>query len=240
MDDLPIDARLIAPETAYEVEAGHVRARETGDLHAACRARVAALVHAHVASGFGVTVGLLSRTAEVDDVATDVAVVPRGLDAATGGRHVETAAFLVTRSPSHLQRKAAGLAARGVRLVVAIDVAASEVLVWSCAATWRRLEHSVLLRDPSLLVPLPVISLCEDSYVDAAIADALIARRHDAIERARAEGRGQVLLAVLAQRGLHATVREREVITGERDADRLGRWTSRILTCKSVSDLLTA
>ena len=62
-----------------------------------------------------------------------------------------------TQSLGNAGRKAAKLAARGVRRVFAIDVERSRALEWSAElATWRELDPAGHIDDPALEVPLPI------------------------------------------------------------------------------------
>src|SRR5690348_6238781 len=83
----PVDARLVAPETRYEIDEGRVVYVPPADEpHGTLHSKMSALVEAHAAPGYEVASDMLTRTSEIDDVAPDVSVFPAPRDPATGGR----------------------------------------------------------------------------------------------------------------------------------------------------------
>ena len=189
----PVDARLVAPETRYEIIGGEVfHVSPADDRHGIRHSKISALVEAHAADDFDVASDMLTRTSEIDDVAPDVSVFPYARDPVTGGRQLEQLAFEVvsTESLSHAGRKAATLVARGVRRVFAIDVGRARVLEWSGPlAAWSALDPGAYIEDPTLAVALPIEALLHAAKADDAIARALLAKRNPVIEAARARDR---------------------------------------------------
>jgi hypothetical protein len=208
------------------------------------------VLEAHIATQLQVAIHLLARTSSLDDIAPHASVFPRDPDPQTGGRRLEQLAFEIASAESlgPAGRRAAKLSGRGVRRVFAIDLARSRVLEWSSElATWTMLDPDAHLEDSALAVPLPIAALVDPTRADAAVAWALIARRHPVIEAAietavragMARGRIETLLTVLASR-FDLRPGEREQLLRERDPVRLGRWILRAASCASVADLLAS
>jgi Uma2 family endonuclease len=253
----PVDARLVAPETRYELHDGVlVHVPPADEPHGTLHSKISALVEAHAAADFDVASDMLTRTSKTSDVAPDVSVFPRARDPRTGGRQLEQLAFEVvsTQSLSDAGGKAAKLAGRGVRRVFALDLERARALEWSQAlGTWTVLDTSSQIEDPALAAPLPVHALVRAAKADDAIARALIVKRNPVIEasnreasergfaRGRAAGTQQALvealLAVLAARQLAPSGAERDRIVGEADRDRLLRWVARASSCADIADL---
>ena len=249
----PIDARLAAPETRYEIFDGEVvHVSPADESHGTRHSKISALVEAHAADDFDVASDMLTRTSEINDVAPDVSVFPYARDPVTDGRQLEQLAFEVvsTESLSHAGRKAATLVARGVRRVFAIDVGRARVLEWSSArAAWDVLDPGACVEDPALAVALPIEALVHAAKADDAIARALLAKRNPVIEAARAHdraaaeqkgiarGQAESLIAVLDARRVALGSADRARILGERDPAILARWIMRAATCTEVAEL---
>jgi Putative restriction endonuclease len=111
------DARLVAPDSRYEIEDGRVKYVAPADEpHGTRRSKISALLEAHAGADFEVASDMLTRTSEFDDMAPDVSVFPSERDEG-GGRKLEQLAFEVasTESLSEAGRKANKLVGRGVR-----------------------------------------------------------------------------------------------------------------------------
>jgi Uma2 family endonuclease len=250
----PVDARLAVPGARHEVLDGVlVHVPPADEPHGTRHVQVSALVVAHAAPGFKVACDMLTRTSLTSDIAPDVSVFPLARDPVSGGRQLEHLAFEVvsTQSLGHAGRKAARLAARGVRRVFAIDVERGRVLEWASAlATWSVLDTTAHIADHALGAPLPVAALLEVARTDDAVARALILKRNPEIEavKARAESDGKrqgrreaardALLATLTARGIAVTERDRARILGEPDPDRLLAWIARAATCATLAEVL--
>jgi Uma2 family endonuclease len=264
--DLPdLDDRLVEPETRYEMLDGElVYVPPADDPHASREAQICTLVTAHVAPGFIVAVDLLTRTSRVDDIAPDVNVYPPH-DPVTGRRQLQQMVFEVvsTRSMGNAKRKAAKLAARGVRRVFAVDVERSRALEWSAElGAWSVLDPAGHISDPVLAVPLPIGPLIQSVTTDDLVVRALRAKGNAVIEaireegqtEGRAEGKAQgraeglaegwakgmaeAVVALLGSRGVPLVSAERERILAERDPVRLERWIARAARCASADELL--
>jgi hypothetical protein len=244
--DLPaVDDRLAPPETPYEIDDGKlVRVSPCDEPHADRHSKILAVLEAHVADDYNVACDMLTRTSRVDDIAPDASVYPRARDPRTGGRQLEQLAFEVvsTQSLGDAGRKARKLAGRGVRRCFAIDVERARAFEWSCElGTWSSLDPASSIVDPVLAVPLPIAALVLAAKADDAVAAALVAKGNPVIARetaaARAEGRAEAVLQLLALRQLQPRANERERILAERDLERLARWLARALTCSRVSEL---
>lgn len=257
-EDLPpIDERLVAPGTRYEIIDGVVTHVPPADPpHAIRHSKVSALVEAHAHADFEVASDLLTRTSRIDDIAPDVSVYPRAPDPSTGGRSLEQLVFQVVsmESISHARTKAEKLAERGVRRIFAIDLVRDRALEWSRElGTWRVLDTYGSIDDPALAVPLSIDALLHTANTDDAVGRALLAKRTPVIEAARAvdraqgiasghaegiaDGRAEALITILVARGLAPTVSEREKILAVRDPARLQTWLVRAVSCGSLADL---
>ncbi len=256
-----VDARLVVPETRYEiVDGGLVHVSPADEAHGTQHSKISALVEAHAAADFDVASDMLTRTSRTSDIAPDVSVFPRARDPRTGGRQLEHLAFEVvsTETLGHAGRKAARLAARGVRRVFAIDVERGRALEWSSASgAWRVLGPKAHIKDRALAVPLPIKALVSAAKADDAVARALIAKRNPVIKAVRSQGRrrglaegkrqglaegkrrglAEALLAMLSSRGIGLKAADRARIFGEQDPARLQRWIARAATCSGVAEL---
>jgi Uma2 family endonuclease len=256
-----VDARLVAPETRYEIDDGVlVHVSPAHEPHGSRHSKISALVEAHAGPAFDVASDLLTRTSETSDVAPDVSVFPYERDPETGGRQVEQLAFEVvsTESLGHAGHKAAQLTGRGVRRVFAIDVERERALEWSRAlGTWSLLDPSAHIEDPALAVPLPVEALVRAAKADDAMARALLAKHNPVLEATRAQdrvtaraegkleglaegtarGKADALLVVLTARGISPDPAASARILGERDPERLDRWIARATTCTNMAEV---
>ncbi len=266
-----IDDRLAAPESRYEVIDGEMLSVSPADeSHATRHARIAALLDAHVDDAYDIAVDMLTRTSKVDDIAPDASVFPHARDPETGSRQLEEMVFEVVSKQrlGDAAKKAAKLAARGVRRIFGIDVEHSRLVAWSVATdTWEILPTDFVIEDRVLSAPLPGRALVESLRADRAIIAALIARGHPALmemrrggyEEGRQEGRqeGQqkgdaaarerhrlemvsVLLRSFAARGLTVDHATRERIESEPNNDVLLRWLSVAGGCARPGDIFSA
>jgi hypothetical protein len=249
----PVDENIAPPETRYEVMDGElVYVSPALDPHGTRHSKISALVEAHAGVAFDVASDMLTRVSDDSDVAPDVSVFPLGPDPVTGGRQLEHLAFEVVSKQSlgYAGRRAAKLAARGVRRVFAIHVERGRALEWSATlAAWRDLDPDGQIDDPALAAPLPVAALLSAAKADDAMASALITKHNPKIEdfgarrEAKGElagvarGRAEAVIAVLTARGVAIDPADRARILGERDLDQLGRWLGRVASCTSMDDL---
>jgi len=195
---------------------------------------------------------MLTRTSERSDVAPDASVFPSAPDPQTGGRQLEQLAFEIvsTQSLADAGRKAAQLAARGVRRVFAIDVERSRAFEWSAApGRWTVLDPAGQIEDPALDAPLPIEALVGTARADDAVARALLVKHNPVLVKklaegraegkaeGRAEGKAEAVIMVLGARGFVLDDRTRIRLLGERDARRLDRWIARATTCETLAEL---
>lgn len=254
--ELPdIDDRLVEPETRYEMLDGELVYVPPAEPPQGRRcAQVATLLVAHRSVEFEVGIAALIRTSKIDDFACHLTVRPAAPDSRTGGRQLPQLAIEIASPASlaHSGRKAAKLAARGVRRVLAIDVERSCALEWSAEpGAWTELDPAGHIEDPALAVPLPIAEMLHARRTDDAVARALIARRHPVLEayfaehrkEARAEGRvlglATAVLELLAEREVLVGDTERARILGEQDPTVLRRWCKQTATCTEVAELFT-
>jgi len=253
--ELPdVDARLISPGAGYEIHDGNlVKLPPVAPAEAVRRAKLAALVEAHAGAEHDVACDLLTRTSRTTDLTSDVSVVPRAPDPATDGRQIEQLAFLVVTHTTidGAGRKAARLAARGVRRVLALDL--EQVLEWSTElAAWSPLAGDAGIDDRALAVALPIAALLDAGKADDAVARALLAKRNpvlvaaEAAAGSRAEavadgelrGKRDALLVVFAIHGQVPVPADRTQIGDERDPARLDRWIADAARGHAIAEVL--
>jgi hypothetical protein len=252
-----LDARLVAPETRFEMLEGRlVHVSPADPPHGTRHSKVSALLEAHTGLEFTVASDMLTRTSEGTDVAPDVSVFPSALDPVTGKRQLEQLAFEVvsTQSLGNARIKAAQLAARGVRRVFAIEVERSRALEWSAAlGIWSVLDPAGQIDDPVLDVPLPIEALVTTARADDDVARALLRKRNPVLveklaERqaegraegkaeGRAEGKAEAVIMVLMARGIVVEDVTRARLLAERDPHRLDRWIARATICTTSAEL---
>ncbi len=256
-----VDERLVAPESRYEIEDGHVLYVAATDApHGARHSKLSALVEAHTSEDYQVASDMLTRLTEIDDIAPDVSVFPVEPDRDTGGRQLEEVAFEVVDSQtmSHVATRAAKLVARGVRRVFATDARRDIAFEWSGeSGSWVPLDAASFITDRVFASPLPVATLVGSSRVDDAVALALLHKRNpilrNALERGKAEGlaeglaRGkaeglaqgkvEALLMLLLSRRLIPTDSEHRRILGA-SSRQLDTWLRNVIRCGSVDELL--
>jgi Uma2 family endonuclease len=251
------DARLVAPESRYEIEDGRVKYVAPADEpHGTRHSKISALLEAHARADFEVASDMLTRTSEFDDMAPDVSVFPAERDEG-GGRKLEQLAFEVasTESLSDAGRKANKLMGRGVRRVFVIDVTRQRAFEWSVEQqAFRSLDRDSKIEDPALAAPLPIEALVHAAKADDAMAQALLVKQNPVLEAAlrtrRVEGRlagmtegklagmAEGLLAVLAARGFSLEPGEAARVLRERDPATLLAWLTSAVTCASVRELI--
>jgi Uma2 family endonuclease len=194
-----VDARLVAPESGYEIIDGRlVAVPPAHEPHGNRHSKVNALLEAFVTDAYDVACDMLTRTSETSDIAPDASVYPRARDPKTGGRQLEVLAFEIVDAQklSKAGKKAHLLSERGVRRVFAVDVPHQRVFEWSRdASTWQVLPDAGAIEDPSLVAALPVEALVKAAKADDAVARALLAKRNPvlvaAVDEGREEGRKQ-------------------------------------------------
>lgn len=245
----PVDARLVAPQSRYEVDEGRLRYVSPSDEpHGTRHSKASALFEAHAADDYDVASDMLTRTSELGDIAPDVSVFPRARDAETGGRRLEELAVEIvsTESLAEAGRKAQRLAARGVRRVFAVDVERARAFEWSRdLGTWQILSEHAALEDRCLAAPLPLAALVRAAKADDAMATALLAKNNPVLDAAlakhrvegKAEGKAEAVVAVLEARGLRLTEQERARILATREIATLNEWLRAAATIGSVGEL---
>jgi Uma2 family endonuclease len=245
----PVDARLVAPESRYEVDEGRVvYVSPSDEPHGSRHSKLSALLEAHVAEDYDVASDMLTRTSELGDMAPDASVFPRARDPETGGRQIEQLAFEVvsTEALSEAARKAHKLTARGVRRVFAVDVARLRAFEWSRElGTWQILADGAAIEDPSLAAPMPVAAMVRAAKADDAMAEALLTKKNPVLmaalarrqAQAAAEATAENIIAVPTARGLTLEAAERARILATHELATLGCWLVRAATCAKVAEL---
>ncbi len=116
-----VDDHLVEPEVSRDEIVGgrRVVASPAETDHADQHSRLDYVLQAHVASGYRVSVDLITRHGPITDFASDACVRREGIDPATGRRHLEEIAFevvsqqrerLATEKAEHMRRRPAILA----------------------------------------------------------------------------------------------------------------------------------
>ena len=124
-EELPVDARLIMPETRYEVLDGEVMEVPPRDQpHGSRHSKLSALLEAYASDEHDAACDMLTRTSELNDFAPDGSIYPIAPHPTTGGRQIEELAFEVvsTETLAHAiaQSKAFSIAGGGDTLA-AVD-----------------------------------------------------------------------------------------------------------------------
>lgn len=244
-----VDARLVAPDTRYEIIDGRLDyVAPAEEPHGSRHSKVSALLEAHAADDYDVASDMLTRTSETSDFAPDVSVFPKARDPKTGGRQLEELAFEVvsTQTLGKASRKAEKLVARGVRRVFAIDAVRLRAFEWSPElGTWQLLDPGAHIEDRALAAPLPVSALTLSAKADDAMSRALLAKNNPVLQaelsegraRGKLEGKIEALLELLAERfgppPDHVTHRVRNGT-----ADDVDRWLRQILKVDSLDELI--
>ena len=246
----PVDERLVAPESRYEILDGKVEYVPPADEpHGIQHSKISALLQAYAADGYAVAVDMLTRTSETGDMAPDASVYPAARDEQTGGRRLEELAFevLSTERLGHAAKKARALLGRGVRRVFAVDVERRRALARSTATdNWEILPADGALADPALGVPLPIAALVDAGRADDAVAAALIARKNPTIDaairagerRGALTGKREALIAVLHGRGFKPDDAVKQRIRDTEDEAQLDDWLGRAVREASLADIL--
>ena len=248
---LNVDDHLVEPEVSRDEIVGgrRVVASPAETAHADQHSRLDYVLQAHVASGYRVSVDLITRHGPITDFASDACVRREGIDPATGRRYLEEIAFEVVsqQRESLATEKAEHMRRRGVRRIFAVWVKSGKVGEWSAEGrTWRRLEAGAKIEDPCLVRPLEVGALLNAAVADNAVVEALAAKGNPAIlaRDAAAEAKGltkgaaRALLKFLVARGLEVSEAQRQEILRCQDLERLDRWLDRAATAASTSEVL--
>ena len=187
-----------------------------------------------------------------DDYATDTAVRPAGIDAATGERYREEMAFEVAYAQRRreLEARARLLSRRGVRRIFVVFVKEGTVEEWSRATeSWQALDADGAIEDRCLSAPLAVRGLLAAAAADLAVTRALIARRNAAIEehaeareargyrRGYLEAQRKTLQLALAQRGLAPDAQQLARVDACEDPELLDRWLGRAFTATHAHEI---
>ncbi len=248
-----VDERLVAPEAHAQILDGRViRMMGSNQPHGTRHFEAAHVFAGALADGYAGAVDMLTRLDDDSDAAPDISVFPAELDAKTGGRKLEEIAFEVLDSErmSHATDKVEKLAARGVRRLFALRVAARAVYEWDHAHhDWIELAPDAVITDRCFRVPVPARALVDRILADNTVAQALIARRNPVIvaevERgeARGEARGalrgrrEALRTLLTARGLTCSAEHDARIEACDEAATLDAWITRAATAKSSEDV---
>lgn len=242
-----VDERLAPPETRLEyLHGGELYASPADPPHATRHADLAFVLRASVADGYTAAVDLLARTDESSDFAPDASIYPSDLDK-DGHRQLEELSFEITseQALSVPTGKARELILRGVRRVFCILVRQARVLEWSRATDgWQTLHEDSFIEDRTFVRPLAVRALLDAAACDAAVAQALLARRNPVIEAAIAEGqeRGELegrraaLGAILDTRRVPVDEPARAKMMSA-DGPTLDRWIRRAATAGSLHEI---
>ena len=175
-----VDERLVAPESHAEILDGRVyRTMGSNQPHGTRHFEATHVFAGALADGYAGAVDMLTRLDADSDAAPDISVFPAAPDPKTGGRQIEEIAFEVLDSErmSHTTDKVEKLAARGVRRLFAVRVAARKVYEWDHDHhDWTELDEAAEITDRCFRVPVPARALVDRVLADDTVARALIAR----------------------------------------------------------------
>jgi hypothetical protein len=250
-----VDDHLVEPEvTRDEIIGGkRVVAHPAQPPHASRHSKLSYVLEPQVAPGYTGAVDLLTRHSQQDDFASDACVFKKGVDPATGARHLEEIAFEVVseQSEADVSEKAVKMHRRGVRRIFTVWVKGNQrVCEWSPETrSWRRLEADSKIEDPCLLRPLVVAALLDAAVADNEVAEALVAKgnpvirkledaaRNEGEARGEAKGRAEDILRILELRGVPESESQRREVLRCRDLERLDRWLGRALLAASANEV---
>jgi hypothetical protein len=260
-DDLPpVDARLVAPESGYEIDDGKlVYVAPADPPHAIAHGALGALLRAHCAADRTAAIDMLTRTSKTSYIAPDGSIFPTAPDPKTGGRQIEELAFevLTTTTLSEVAGRARQLAKRGVRRVFALDCLRRRAFEWSRDLdTWSILAPDARIEDRALAVPLPLDALVDAAKADLATIRAFRAQRHpefiaereegrqEGREEGRQEGREEgrheeraAMLRTLLATKFGASAAAFEDRIARATPEQLARYLERLLTATSAADV---
>ena len=239
LEELPVDEHLLRNKSPFELIDGRlIPVSPVEEPHSQAHADLVALLMAHAAPGYRVSLDMLTRVAVDSEVAPDASVYPVARDAG-GHRQLEVLAFevLATERRKHAARKAQLLVARGVRRVFAIDLRWSQVLEWDRALDdWRLLPPGSVIDDPCFVRPLPTSALrgvgASDEMMEGWVTQGHPVLRRE-VERARAEVQHEV------DRVRGEAQREVERIQAEAERAREGLRESLVDLCEAYGVELT-
>jgi len=189
---IPVDDRIVAPESRAEIVEGRlVLSPPSDEKHAVPHADLTYVLRAHVRDGFRVAVDMLTRTSEENDFAPDASVFEAERDPATGGRRLEQLAFEVVNEQalSVQSVKARELAKRGVRRLFCLVPKQGKLLEWSRETTSWSATPLTEIDDACFVRPLPSSALLRAALADDAVLRALRAKGHPEFDAVREEGR---------------------------------------------------
>lgn len=247
---LPVDARLVTPETHRQVLDGvTIETMGANPPHALAHTEAAHVFRGCLAPGFAAAVDMLTRLNAGTDLAPDVSVFPAAPDPVTGRRQLEHITFEVCDSEdtAHVTDKARRFTARGVRRVFYVQVRQRTVHEWDAATDlWHAMPPGAEIVDPCFAVPIPVAALVDRVLADDTVARALLAANNRVLQAAlaneRTEGEltalAQSVLTVLDARGLAVTDAQRAQVLNCRDATTLVQWQRRAVTAANAADAL--
>jgi hypothetical protein len=258
-----VDDHLVVPEVTREevVRGVRMQAMPADPPHADLHRRLDGVVGACALPDYEVSSDLLTRWSEGSNFASDTSIRKGGIDPATGHRYLEEVVFEVvsTQSQADIRRRAEDMAARGVRRIFAIFVKKGEVCEWSAKLrAFQPLAANAVIRDKTLVYPLPVKSLLDDAAADEAMIEGADARKVPRLEaikaeseakgraegevkgraegevKGRAEGKAEglveAILILLENRGIKISPAQRAQLLACRDLEVLSLWLRRAPT----------
>lgn len=192
---LPVDDRIVAPESRAEIIGGRlVLSPPADEKHAVPHADLAYVLRAHVKAGLNVAIDMLTRTSEADDFAPDASVYEAAREP-DGTRKLEQLAFeIVNEQPLSVQTsKARELTRRGVRRIFCLVTKKAKLIEWSRETDGWSATPLDQIEDDCFIRPLPSVALLQATRADDAVLRALRAKGHPEFEAVREEGRGAAL-----------------------------------------------
>lgn len=259
MPDFPrVSDHEVTPETWQEKVYGEVRqAWPALPPHSRAHNRIDYVLNGYVTPGYGVDTALLTRFDDDWDFAADTCIRKDGVDPESGCRYLEELAFEIAykQGERELADKARVMTTRGVRRVFVMRVRGDRegaavtvgpLMEWLAGEQrWRVFDDGALIEDPCLHHPVPVRALLDATTADDAVAEGLLKKGNESIQRLVRASRDDGYCA-----GLRAALRnvldQREVAVDDiswariescRDAETLLRWAARALQVSRAAQL---
>ncbi|MEZ4406924.1 MAG: Uma2 family endonuclease [Polyangiales bacterium] len=251
---------MVAPESHAEILDGRVyRTMGSNQPHGVRHFEATHVFAGALADGYAGAVDMLTRLDEESDAAPDLSVFPSAPDPKTGGRQIEEIAVEVLDSErmSHTTDKVEKLAARGVRRLFAVRVAARKVYEWDRDHhDWTELEEGAVIEDRCFRVPVPARALVDRVLADDTVARALLARgnpvivaaldaqrdagRRDGRREEALRARREVLRTLLSARGLTLAADHAARVDGCDEAATLDAWIVRAASARNADEVFAA
>jgi hypothetical protein len=252
-----VDEHIVRPEVTRDelIRGRKVVAMPAALPHATRQFGLDSLLEPHIHPAWEGATELLTRVSQGSDFATDVCIVQKGTDPATGQRFLEEVSFEIINEQSmrDIRDKAEDLTRRGVRRIFAVFVKTGKVGEWSAKhGDFVTLAEDDVIEDRCFIKPIPVRALLDQRLARAEAVRAYDRAKEPAMleikakaerngerrgeRRGRAQGMRAMLLEQLSTRfgelPAAATARVRDS-----NPDQLRLWAKRVLTAPTLGEV---